>query len=253
MNSFHATFNRRADNRGSAPNLFGPQALGIKNLGRTIADNMPDNYIQVTVGNYFNVACGTCAPGYFNVNNYQVSDDFSMIKGKHQIAFGFDGRKEQFNSTEQPAVQRPVDVQRRQHHGYSGDNLADLLLGHMSAWNQGNALSDYMRQTVFAAYVQDTWRATEHLTINLGVRWEPDSRPSTSSAAATSSTWPLSSPATQHAVSERAGRIAVRPRSRNTNGCAVHAVTTGWPPRRASAWCGIRPATESKPSAPRSA
>ena len=28
VNSFHATFDRRADNRGSAPNLFGPQALG---------------------------------------------------------------------------------------------------------------------------------------------------------------------------------------------------------------------------------
>jgi hypothetical protein len=30
-----------------------------------------------------------------------------------------------------------------------------------------------MRQTVFAAYVQDTWRVTEHLTINIGARWEP--------------------------------------------------------------------------------
>ena len=80
VNSFHATYNRRADNRGSAPNLFGPQALGIENgKGGPFADNMPDNYIQVTVSNYFNVACGTCAPGYFNVNNYQVSDDVSLI------------------------------------------------------------------------------------------------------------------------------------------------------------------------------
>ena len=31
-----------------------------------------------------------------------------------------------------------------------------------------------MRQTVFAAYVQDSWRATSHLTVNLGARWEPD-------------------------------------------------------------------------------
>jgi hypothetical protein len=64
MNSFHATFNRRADNRGCALNLFGPQALGNKNTnGGPFADNMPDNYIQISVGSYFNVACGTCAPG----------------------------------------------------------------------------------------------------------------------------------------------------------------------------------------------
>ena len=34
VNSFHATFDRRADNRGSAPNLFGPQALGINEFRR---------------------------------------------------------------------------------------------------------------------------------------------------------------------------------------------------------------------------
>jgi hypothetical protein len=168
VNSFHATFDRRADNRGSAPNLFGPQALGITNF----ADNMPDTYMQITVSNYFNVACGTCAPGYFNVNNYQLSDDFSITKGKHQIGFGFDGRKEQFNS-----------LNNQQSNGQwtftgsstvnTGDSLADLELGKLAGLTDGNALSDYIRQTVFAFYVQDTFRATQHLTINLGARWEP--------------------------------------------------------------------------------
>jgi hypothetical protein len=174
VNSFHATFDRRADNRGSAPNLFGPQGLGIKNTnGGSFADNMQDNYIQVTVGNYFNIACGTCAPGYFDVNNYQLSDDFSWIKGRHQIGFGIDGRKEQFNETNNQQSNGQWTFSGGSTSGYSGDNLADVLLGHLSSWNQGNALSDYMRQTVFAAYVQDTWRATEHLTVNLGARWEP--------------------------------------------------------------------------------
>ncbi len=174
VNSFHATFNRRADNRGSASNLFGPQTLGIKNTnGGPFADNMPDNYIQVTVGNYFNIACGTCAPGYFNVNNYQLSDDFTIMHGKHQIGFGIDGRKEQFNSLNNQQANGQWTFSGGSTSGYSGDNLADVLLGHLSGWNQGNALSDYMRQTVFAAYVQDNWRATEHLTVNLGVRWEP--------------------------------------------------------------------------------
>jgi len=168
VNSFHATFDRRADNRGSAPNLFGPQALGIQSF----ADNMPDNYMQITVSNYFNVACGTCAPGYFNVNTFQVSDDFTLTHGKHQIAFGIDGRKLQFNS-----------LNNQQANGQwtftgsttvnTGDSLADLELGKLAGLTDGNALSDYMRQTVFAAYVQDTIRATSHLTLSLGVRWEP--------------------------------------------------------------------------------
>ncbi len=133
---------------------------------------MPDTYIQITVSNYFNVACGTCAPGYFDVNTYQVSDDYQKTMGKHQLGFGIDGRKLQFNS-----------LNNQQANGQwtftgsstvnTGDSLADLELGKLAGLTDGNALSDYMRQTVFAAYAQDTIRATSHLTVNVGLRWEP--------------------------------------------------------------------------------
>lgn len=166
VNSLHATFDRRADNRGAAPNLFGPNSLGITGF----QENMPNDYMQISVSNYFNVACGTCAPGYFNINNYQLSDDYQWLKGKHQLAFGFDFRKEQFNS-----------LNNQQSNGQwtfsgvaSGDALADLELGKTGSLTDGNALSDYTRMTVFAAYIQDTYRLNPHLTLNLGVRWEPD-------------------------------------------------------------------------------
>jgi len=168
INAFHATFNRRADNRGSATNLFGPHALGIQDF----TDNMPDSYMQITVTNYFNVACGTCAPGYFDDNTYQLSDDYSMTKGKHQFGFGVDYRKLEFNS-----------LNNQQSNGQwvftgsstvnTGDSLADLELGRLTSLTDGNALSDYMRQKVFAGYAQDTFRANSHLTITAGVRWEP--------------------------------------------------------------------------------
>ncbi len=164
VNAFHATFDRRADNRGSAANLFSPNDLGIN-----MFDNLP-NYIQLTISNYFNVACGTCAPGYFNVNTFQVSDDFTWIKGKHQFGFGFDGRKQQFNSTNNQQSNAQITFGGN----LTGDNLADLMLGRMSSFVDDNALSDYMRQTVFAFYAQDTFHATPHLTVNLGLRWEPD-------------------------------------------------------------------------------
>ena len=107
VNSFHATFNRRADNRGSASNLFSPSDLGIN-----MFQNLP-NYIQLSISNYFNVACGTCAPGYFNINTFQLSDDFTWIHGRHQFGFGVDGRKDQFNSTNNQQSNGQIYFQRQ--------------------------------------------------------------------------------------------------------------------------------------------
>ncbi len=167
VNSFHATFDRRRNDRASANNLFSPVDLGVN-----MFINYP-HYTQLSVSSYsgggFNVGCGTCAFANFNINTYQLADDFTIMRGKHQIAFGFDGRKDQFNS-----------FNHQQSNGQftfggatSGDGLADLLIGRFSGLTDGNVISDYLRQTVVAAYVQDAFKPTSHLTINFGVRWEP--------------------------------------------------------------------------------
>ncbi|HMC61133.1 MAG TPA: carboxypeptidase regulatory-like domain-containing protein, partial [Candidatus Solibacter sp.] len=148
VNSFHATFDRRRNNRASAANLFSPADLGVN-----MFINVP-NYTQLSVSSYsgggFNVGCGTCAFANFNINTYQLADDFTLMRGRHQISFGFDGRKDQFNS-----------FNNQQSNGQftfggatSGDGLADLLIGRFSGLTDGNVISDYLRQTVVAAYVQ---------------------------------------------------------------------------------------------------
>jgi hypothetical protein len=167
LNSFHITFNRRRDNRGSASNLFSPADLGVNMF------NLLPNFINLTVTNYFSVGCGTCAPGYFNTNTYQLSDDYTVIRGKHQFGFGVDVRKLQLNI-----------VNNQQSNGqftfggaYSGDNLADLLLGRVQTFNDGNPNPNTLRQTVTSLYAQDTYHVTTHFTLNLGVRWEPSIPP----------------------------------------------------------------------------
>jgi len=118
-----------------------------------------------------------------------------MTKGKHQIAIGFDGRREQFNSLNNQASNGQFTFSGGSTTGYSGDNLADLEMGHLSSWDQSNALSDYIRQTVIGFYVQDSWRATSHLTVNAGFAGSRIFPWQTSNAAAISSIWPITSPA----------------------------------------------------------
>src|ERR1039457_4589859 len=170
VNSLHATFDRRRDNRSSAANLFSPADLGVN-----MFINVP-NYTQLSVSSYsgsgFNVGCGTCALANFDINTYQLADDFTLIRGKHQIAIGFDGRKDQFNSYNN----QQSNGQFTFNGGISGDGLADLLIGRFDGspgLTDGNVISDYLRQTVIAAYVQDAFHISPRLTINYGVRWEP--------------------------------------------------------------------------------
>ena len=167
VNSFHATFDRRRNNRAAADNLFSPVDLGVN-----MFINYP-HYTQLSVSGYsgggFNIGCGTCAFANFNINTYQLADDFTLMRGKHQIAFGFDGRKDQFNSFNH----QQSNGQFTFNGSTSGDGLADLLIGRFSNLTDGNVISDYLRQTVVAAYVQDAFKPSSHLTLNFGVRWEP--------------------------------------------------------------------------------
>ena len=119
-------------------------------------------------GGGFGIGCGSCALANFDINTYQIADDYSIINGKHQIGFGFDGRKDQFNSFNNQQSNGHVHLQWQT----TGDGLADLLIGRFSQLTDGNVISDYLRQTVIAAYAQDAFHVTPHLAVNLGVRWQ---------------------------------------------------------------------------------
>ncbi len=51
-------------------------------------------------------------------------------------------------------------------------NLADFIFGLPNQVNLGNPLVTNLRQQVHGLYVQDDWRVTPKLTLNVGLRWE---------------------------------------------------------------------------------
>ena len=53
-----------------------------------------------------------------------------------------------------------------------GFSLAELELGYLSSGSQTQNSDFSVRSDYYAGYVQDDWRATLKLTINLGLRWE---------------------------------------------------------------------------------
>jgi hypothetical protein len=55
----------------------------------------------------------------------------------------------------------------------SGSALADFYLGLDSQFYQDNGRKFYLRENRPSLYVQDDWKISRKLTLNLGVRWDP--------------------------------------------------------------------------------
>lgn len=166
VNSLHATFTRRRDNRGPNPNFINATTLGVN-----IFVNVP-NDLRITVGSGaggFAVGCGTCSPGHFNVNTFQEADDVDLIRGRHHFSFGVDMIRTQ-NNLLSGFIQNGNFAFSGQ---ATGDPILDFLTGSTSQFQQSRPQLVSMRQTIPALYVQDSIHVTPGLVVNAGLRWEP--------------------------------------------------------------------------------
>jgi hypothetical protein len=167
VNVFHATVHRMRNDRGPSPDF--PTA---KDLGVNMYVETPNN-MQLTISNAFTIGCGTCAPGFFNITTYSFTDDVDLMRGKHQIAFGVNILRSQDN-LDSGYNQNGIFTFNGQ---TTNDPMVDFELGIMSTFDQSRAQLSWYRKLNLGLYVQDTYRVSSRLSINLGLRWEPDIPP----------------------------------------------------------------------------
>jgi len=115
--------------------------------------------------------CNDCPFVNWNTT-FQWSDNFSWNIGKHSLKIGGEMRRLRYNQ-----IGAVVPRGRFTWNGqYSGEPMADMLLGVMSGTEgQVGAPIANFRQNYMALYLQDTWKLTPKLTLNMGLRWEYES------------------------------------------------------------------------------
>ncbi len=163
VNSAHATFLRRRDNRGPAAQGISPATIGSQ-----VFSQDPD-FLLISVSGYFSTYCGTCNHAYFNTNTWSYTDDLTLIRGSHQIMAGASVIRTQMNADNNYELDGTYGFTQ----ALSGDDLADFMLGDLSTFSQSRVQATANRQTTPGLYVQDTWRAKDTLTVTAGLRWEP--------------------------------------------------------------------------------
>jgi Carboxypeptidase regulatory-like domain len=125
---------------------------------------------QITVTGFSPLGDEFTSPQESKSNTIQILDNLSWASGSHVVKTGFD-----FRSTRQDAYR---DVLSRGFLNFSdryitGNGLADLLLGYPLV--TGGAILDNpqkLRAPAWSAFVQDSWRLRDNLTVMGGLRYE---------------------------------------------------------------------------------
>jgi Carboxypeptidase regulatory-like domain/TonB dependent receptor-like, beta-barrel len=110
-------------------------------------------------------------------NEFQWVSNTTHIVGNHSIKFGVDWRFQQnlrVPSDSHRSGQLTFDPTTTQGPTGGGLGLASFLLGDVNSFTRyvSNSTEAAERQNRLFSYVQDTWKITPKLTMNIGLRWE---------------------------------------------------------------------------------
>jgi hypothetical protein len=146
----------------SAPSSF---AFNRIFTGPNVSNRMPSINLTQLGTNY----TANWTPWNNAADDYQIRDDISWVKGKHQLRLGaswalYKKAQDVFASTQGNFSFNGF---------FSGNDFADFLLGLANSYSE-DAVHDtgHWNNVSYAAYVQDNWRTTNRLTLNLGLRWD---------------------------------------------------------------------------------
>ncbi len=137
---------------------------------------------EISFGSAVN-GIGTTGIGYgssnhYIANNYIVSDSVHWNRGNHNLKFGGEFWAQQMNSHAGLDVLNfdfaPTQTSLP---GYSwsdkvGFGFASFFLGETNGGSKNVPFDLYGRRKYLALFLQDDYRVTDSLTLNLGIRWE---------------------------------------------------------------------------------
>lgn len=105
----------------------------------------------------------------FARNTGNIRDHIMWLKGKHTFDFGFDFERDQSNIDNTDLENGSFTFQS----DASNNALASFMMGYLYQFSQTSGDYSNSRENVIGLYANDTWKVSPKLTLDLGLRYEP--------------------------------------------------------------------------------
>jgi hypothetical protein len=160
-------------NWDSVFNTWEPSDTSLANAIGLKINQVPAEYglpgVSLTGGYYAGGGTGINQGGVDNLA--QFSDTLTWVKDRHSLAFGADIRILHFDERLGLSNNGAFTFDGR----YTGSSVADFLLGNFASANAQIGLGQGLwRSKSLNFFVQDNWKVTDRLTLNIGIRYEYD-------------------------------------------------------------------------------
>ena len=144
---------------------------------RLTVDSIPDSSLEALEfipgrgfgtlragGGISNISTGGTNPAFWTQNIFEFIDDFALTFGSHNLKLGGIAKRIRFNGFSAARFRGQYDFLSVQH--FLTGNVRQFETADVFASTRG------LRQWLAGMYIQDEWRATPQLTLNLGLRYE---------------------------------------------------------------------------------
>jgi len=183
LNHFNVGFNRTNSLNFTVAAEAGTDwasKLGIPNTPATLVNSKFKPFPRFNVGE--GVASFGKAQADDNVDNgLRFNDSVSWSRGRHNFKFGVDYRYQQYSNIAYDPVSGTFNFFRDETaatpglNAQTGNGIASLLLGNVGSADIGTrAHQPRWLSSYYALFVQDDFKLTSKLTLNLGLRWDVD-------------------------------------------------------------------------------
>jgi hypothetical protein len=170
LNQFVFGFNRFTNVQNPTADASGyPGAESITKITGGLFPSMTFTNGYATIGNI--------SSSNQTENDFAYRDVISWTVRKHSLRFGGEFRTAQYNDNNpiQPTSTygfATLETANPQSTGGTGDGFASFLLGQVETATITNPNPLHTRKHYTGIFVQDDWKATARLTVNLGLRYE---------------------------------------------------------------------------------